>query len=127
MARVLIIDDDRGYLAFIAGYVAKNFPELQVETCANALQGLKAISADLDLLLLDLEMPDMDGKKLLTYAVELGLNRSRIIILSSHSADFLHDQFPMGSCLAVLNKHEARQKIVLDMIFNSLKQKSQAS
>ena len=127
MARVLIIDDDRSYLKFIAGYVAENFPELQVETCDNALQGLKAISAELDLLLLDLEMPAMDGKKLLAYAVELGLNRNRIIILSAHSADFLHEQFPMGSCLAVLNKHEARQKVVLEMIFNSLKKKSRSS
>lgn len=126
MARILIIDDDRSYLKFISSYVTENFPELQVETCDNALQGLKDISADLDLLLLDLEMPSLDGKKLLTYAVELGLNRNRIIILSAHSADFLHQQFPMGSCLAVLNKHEARQKVVLDMIFNSLKQKSQA-
>lgn len=127
MARVLIIDDDRSYLKFIAGYVVENFPGLQVETCDNALQGLKAISAELDLLLLDLEMPAMDGKKLLAYAVELGLNRNRIIILSAHSADFLHEQFPMGSCLAVLNKHEARQKVVLDMIFNSLKKKSRLS
>lgn len=127
MARVLLIDDDRSYLKFIASYVAENFPELLVETYDNALQGLKAISAELDLLLLDLEMPAMDGKKLLAYAVELGLNRNRIIILSAHSADFLHEQFPMGSCLAVLNKHEARQKVVLDMIFNSLKKKSRSS
>jgi CheY-like chemotaxis protein len=124
MANVLIIDDNKAYLKFIRGYVNENFPNLQIETCDNAIQGLAAISAGLDLLLLDLEMPDMDGKKLLAYAIKLGLNKNRIIILSGHSADFLHEQFPMGSCLAVLNKHEARQKIVLDMIFNSLHDKA---
>lgn len=123
MANVLIIDDNKAYLNFIRAYVKANFPALQVETCNNAIQGLAAISARLDLLLLDLEMPDMDGKKLLAYAIKLGLNKNRIIILSAHSADFLHQQFPMGSCLAVLNKHEARQKAVLDMIFSSLQTK----
>jgi hypothetical protein len=29
----------------------------------------------------------------------------------------------MGTCLAVLNKFEAKQKAVLDMIFNSLQSK----
>ena len=120
MANVLINDDNKAYLKFIRDSINDNFPNLQIETCDNAIQGLAAISAELDLLLLDLEMPDMDGKKLLAYAIKLGLNKNRIIILSAHSADFLHEQFPMGTCLAVLNKHEARQKIVLDMIFNSL-------
>ena len=124
MANVLIIDDNKAYLKFISDYVNENFPNLEIETCDNAIQGLAAITAGLDLLLLDLEMPDMDGKKLLAYAIKLGLNKNRIIILSGHSADFLHEQFPMGSCLAVLNKNEARQKIVLDMIFNSLHGKS---
>ena len=124
MAKVLIVDDNKAYLKFIRDYVREKFPVLQVETCDNALRGLAAIKADLDLLLLDLEMPDMDGKKLLDYAIKLGLSKNRIIILSGHSADFLHEQFPMGICLAVLNKHEARQKVVLDMIFNSLQGKS---
>jgi hypothetical protein len=29
----------------------------------------------------------------------------------------------MGSCLAVLNKYEAKQKAVLDMVFDALQQK----
>jgi len=123
MKRVLIIDDDKGYLKFIRDYVEEHFPTLQVETCDSAIQGLKAIATKPDLLLLDLEMPDMDGKKLLSYAIDQGLNKNRIIILSGHHADVLHQQFPMGSCLAVLNKHESRQKAVLDMIFNSLQAK----
>ena len=89
------------------------------------MQGLAQINADLDLLLLDMEMPDLDGAKLLAYATSKGLDRSRIIILSGHDAEYLHKCFPMGQCLAVLNKHEARQKIVLDMVFDALQKKAE--
>jgi hypothetical protein len=54
------------------------------------------------------------------------LSKNRIIILSGRDAEYLHERFPLGSCLAVLNKYEGRQKDVLDMIFKSLQQKSHA-
>ena len=68
-------------------------------------------------------MPGLDGAKILSYAVSRGLSKHRIIILSGHDAEYLHDRFPMGSCLAVINKFEAQQENALDMIFNSLQQK----
>jgi CheY-like chemotaxis protein len=74
--------------------------------------------------LIDLEMPAMDGLKLLKFAVDTGMDKNRIVILSGRDADFLHGLCPMGTCLAVLNKFEARQKAVLDMIFNSLNKKA---
>jgi hypothetical protein len=51
------------------------------------------------------------------------VSKNRIIILSGRDADYLHERFPMGSCLAVLNKLEAQQENALDMIFSSLEQK----
>jgi CheY-like chemotaxis protein len=75
-------------------------------------------------MIIDLEMPHLDGGKLLKYAAETGLNKNKIILLSSHDADYLHAHFPMGTCLAVLNKYEAGQKAVLDMIFRSLEKKA---
>ena len=123
MGKVLIIDDDRIFLDFLRRYLEERCPSLDVVTFTNPVQGLSAISADLDLLLLDLEMPGLDGSKILSYATAKGLSKSRIIILSARDADFLHQRFPMGCCLAVLNKHEARQKAVLDMVFNSLQMK----
>lgn len=123
MAKILIIDDDKAFLNFLEEYVAERYPCLEVETHVDPLQGLAAITADLSLLLLDLEMPGMDGGKILAYATAKGVSKNRIIILSGRDADYLHERFPMGCCLAVLNKHEARQKVVLDMIFSSLQQK----
>ena len=58
------------------------------------------------------------------FAVRSGVSINRIVILSSRDAEFLHEQCPMGSCLAVLNKHEVKQKAVLDMMFNALNQKA---
>jgi CheY-like chemotaxis protein len=121
--KILIIDDDRSFLAYLQNYARRSCPGLEVAICDNPVQGLAAIHSGLELLLLDLEMPGLDGAKVLGYAVAKGLDKNRIIILSGRDADYLHDRFPMGSCLAVLNKHEVRQKQVLDMIFHALQRK----
>lgn len=123
MRKVVIIDDDRLFLDFLKAYVRERCPALDVVTYTNPVQGLAAITPDLDLLLLDLEMPGLDGSKILSFATDKGLSKNRVIILSARDADYLHQRFPMGSCLAVLNKHEARQKAVLDMVFSSLQRK----
>ncbi|MGD9019761.1 MAG: response regulator [Desulfuromonadales bacterium] len=125
MKKVLIIDDDQLFLNLLTDYISERYPNLEILAFDNALQGLAHITADLDLLLLDLEMPELDGGKLLAYATEKGLDCRRIIILSARDADYLHKCFPMGQCLAVLNKHEIRQKAVLDMIFEALHKKAE--
>lgn len=126
MGRILIIDDDQAFLKLIEGYVEERFPDLDVLTCSDPIRCLVNITNDLDLLLVDLEMPGLDGSKVLAYATSKGVSKNRIVILSGRDADYLHQRFPMGSCLAVLNKHEAKQKKVLDMIFGSLEGKSRA-
>ena len=126
MGKILLIDDDSAFLKVLEEYVEERYPGLQVLTCDDPLRCLIAITNDLDLLLVDLEMPGLDGGKVLSYAVSKGLNKNRIIILSGRDADYLHQRFPMGSCLAVLNKYEGKQRDVLDMIFISLQQKSLA-
>lgn len=125
MGRILLIDDDRGFTDFLSGYIHNSYPLLQVEICNNPLTALQRIkSGTYDLLLIDLEMPSMDGLKLLYFATQTGMDKNRIVILSGRDANILHDICPMGTCLAVLNKFEARQKAVLDMIFGSLQKKA---
>jgi hypothetical protein len=65
-------------------------------------------------------MPGLDGAKVLAYAAGKGIDRKRIIILSGRNAEYLHQRFPPGSCLGVLNKFEAKQQEALDMIFSAL-------
>jgi len=125
MGKILIIDDDATFLAILSRYIQEYYPLLQVETCTNPVQALAVIrEKDLDLLLVDLEMPTLDGAKIYKYATESGIDKNSIVILSGRDADYLHEHFPLGTCLAVLNKFEARQKTVLDMIFSSLQKKS---
>lgn len=126
MGNILLIDDDAAFLKLLEDYVAEHYPSLHVSTCNDPLKCLVSINADLDLLLIDLEMPALDGSKVLAYALSKGVNKNHIVIVSGHDADYLHERFPMGTCLAVLNKFEGKQKRVLDMIFKSLHRKSLA-
>jgi CheY-like chemotaxis protein len=125
MGIVLLIDDDKAFLRLLERYVERRYPGVDLLTCDDPLKCLADITEDLDLLLVDLDMPGLDGSKILAYAVSRGMNKNRIIILSGHDSDYLHERFPMGSCLAVLNKFEVQQEEVLDMIFSSLQQNKQ--
>jgi CheY-like chemotaxis protein len=127
MGKILLIDDDPLFTQVLEQYVEERYPDLDVVACNNPVACLVHIGTDLDLLLVDLEMPGLDGAKVLSYAVSRGLSRNKIIILSGRDADYLHQRFPLGSCLAVLNKHEARQRDVLEMVFRSLQQKSETT
>jgi CheY-like chemotaxis protein len=125
MKKILIIDDDEAFLKVLSSYIIEYYPLLQVETCTSPLRGLAEIRhGGVDLLLVDMEMPTLDGAKVFKYATESGIDKNRIVILSGRDADYLHEQFPLGTCLAVLNKYEAKQKAVLDMIFTSLQRKA---
>ncbi len=124
MKKILLIDDDAAFLRLLQEYVEERYPGLRITTCNDPVKCLAEISNDLDLLLVDLEMPGLDGSKVLSYAVSKGMSKNRIIILSGRDAEYLHKRFPMGSCLAVLNKFEGEQRTVLDMVFKSLQQKS---
>lgn len=124
MGKILLIDDDEAFTRVLCQYVREYYPLLTIETCANPLVALALLKKEsVDLLLIDLEMPMLDGGKVMTYATGVGIDKNRIVILSGRDADYLHKRFPMGTCLAVLNKYEAKQKVVLDMIFNSLQKK----
>uniref|UniRef100_C6E335 Response regulator receiver protein n=1 Tax=Geobacter sp. (strain M21) TaxID=443144 RepID=C6E335_GEOSM len=127
MGKILIVDDDAPFIEALTDKIRALYPLLDVVGCTDPLEALTALKEqDIDLLLVDLEMPMLDGTKILNYAVSLGMDKNRIVILSGRDSDYLHEQFPMGTCLAVLNKYEAKQKAVLDMIFSSMHRKAGA-
>jgi DNA-binding response OmpR family regulator len=123
MKRVLYIDDDELHLRKFEEHVREKYPNIEPVTATDPVHALALIDTSLDLLMVDLEMPKMDGKKILNYAIEKGLDRRKIIIFSARDAEYLHDVIPMGECLCVLNKTETRQRHVLEMVLQSISRK----
>lgn len=126
MCKILLIDDETAFTDYLTGYVNRQHPGISMAVCNDPLKALRLLQQNsYDLVLIDIEMPVLDGRKLLHFSQQAGVERSRIVMLSGHTADHLHEICPAGSCLAVLNKFEARQKEVLDMIFASLSAKAE--
>ena len=91
-----------------------------VETYSDPRDGVRVLDSDVHLLLLDWEMPWMDGKEVLEAARAIGVDLKRIIITSSHPADRLHEEFDDTGCLAVIEKAEPEQQAAFMMILDSI-------
>jgi CheY-like chemotaxis protein len=121
MKRIVIVDDSPAYGDLWSNFILERYPELaSVETYKHPYDALAKIDASIDLLIVDLEMPGMDGKKFCDYARQRGLSPRRIVVTSSHSADELHQRFRIGETIAVINKTEPKQQEAFLMILDSV-------
>jgi len=119
--RVVIVDDSPAYGDLWSNFILERYPDrVNVETYKHPYDALPKVDATIDLLIVDLEMPGMDGKKFVDYARQKGLSPRRIIVTSSHSADELHQRFRIGEAIAVVNKTEAKQQEAFLMILDSI-------
>ncbi|MEA2570857.1 MAG: hypothetical protein QOI24_2858 [Acidobacteriota bacterium] len=119
--RVVIVDDSPAYCDLWSNFMLDRYADsAQVETYSHPYDALPKIDASIDLLIVDLEMPGMDGKKFVDYARQKGLSARRIIVTSSHSADELHQRFRIGETIAVINKTEPKQQEAFLMILDSI-------
>lgn len=126
MGKILIVDDDETFVEILSGYIRSHYPLLEVETGVCPHTALQDLCGNISLLLIELAKLDGDRLKTLEFARQCGVDKNRVVIISGRDAEYLHEQFPMGTCLAVLNKYEPKQKAVLDMIFTSLSKKAAA-
>ncbi len=119
--RVVIVDDSSSYCDLWSNFMLERYPNTaKVETYSHPYDALPKIDDSIDLLIVDLEMPGMDGKKFVDYARQKGLSARRIVVTSSHSADELHQRFRIGETIAVINKTEAKQQEAFLMILDSI-------
>ncbi len=119
--RVVVVDDSALQCAFFKRFLEERYPgKVRVETYTDPKQALVALSPDVHLLLLDWEMPEMDGKRVLQQAVRQGVNPKRIIVTSAHPADRLHEVFDATGCLCVIEKNEPEQQAAFLQILDSL-------
>lgn len=124
MKRVVIVDDSSAYCELWSGFIRDRYPDaVAVESYKHPYDALPKIDANIDLLIVDLEMPAMDGKKFVDYARQKGLPAQRIVVTSSHSAEELHERFRIGETIAVINKTDPKQQDAFLMILDSIMKK----
>jgi len=119
--RVVLVDDSPAYAASWRAIFAERYGEkVAFEAYQDPVAALARLGPDVDLLLVDLEMPVLDGRSVARLAKDRGVKERRIVIVSGHDADELHRLFPQGACLAVINKTEAQQQSAFLMILDSV-------
>ncbi len=119
--RIVIVDDSTSYCDLWSNFLSERYAAIaRIETYSHPYDALPKIDDTIDLLIVDLEMPGMDGKKFVDYARAKGLSPRRIVVTSSHSADELHQRFRIGETIAVTNKTEAKQQEAFLMILDSV-------
>jgi CheY-like chemotaxis protein len=124
MKRVVIVDDSPAYCDLWSHFLGERYPgSAAVETYSHPYDALPKIDAGIDLLIVDLEMPGMDGKKFVDYARQKGVSPSHIVVTSSHSTEELHQRFRIGETIAVINKTDSRQQEAFLMILDSVMRK----
>jgi CheY-like chemotaxis protein len=122
--RVVIVDDSLAFCDLWENIIAERYGEkVAVETYRHPYDALPHINDTIDLLIVDLEMPGMDGQKFTNYAKDKGVAPRRIIVSSSHDAAELHERFRVGETLAVINKTEPKQQEAFLMILDSVLRK----
>ena len=118
---IVVVDDNQLFCDRMIQFFQDRYGEkVTVDTYTDPLRALTVLTPDIDLLIVDLEMPTIDGKKFLNYAIQKGLDKKRIIIASFQNADFLHQKFHLSECLAVMDKNEPEQQMVFAMITDSI-------
>ncbi|HEX6084578.1 MAG TPA: response regulator [Thermoanaerobaculia bacterium] len=121
MKRIVIVDDSASYCDLWSNFILDRYQDIaSIETYTHPYDALPKIDDSIDLLIVDLEMPGMDGKKFVEYARMKGLSPRRIVVTSSHSADVLHQRFRIGETIAVINKTEPKQQEAFLMILDSV-------
>jgi two-component system chemotaxis response regulator CheY len=94
--RILIVEDSPA-MRQLLGLAVRRWPGVETQEAADGLEALKLLAASsFDLLLIDLNMPVLDGMKLIKRVREsetsLGAARVRIAVITTESAQTTEDQ-----------------------------------
>lgn len=126
--RAVVVDDSRFQCAALRQLLEERYGDrVRVETYTDPLAARETLGPDVGLLLLDWEMPRLDGEAMLDEARRRGVASKRIIIRSSHPADSLHRRFDGRGCLCVIEKGEAAQQAAFLMILDGIVRRGPAS
>ena len=119
--RAVGVDDSPLQCAAWRRLLERRFGErVAVETYSDPRAAVAALRPDIHVMLLDWEMPDLDGHAVLDEARRAGVNLKRVVITSGHPAIELHEAFDRSGCLAVIEKAEPEQQAAFMMILDSI-------
>jgi len=119
--RVVVIDDSPVQCAIWKRLLENRYGlRATVDTYTDPAEAVGHLNPNVHLVLLDWEMPGMDGTEVLDAARDAGVDLKRIIVTSSHPADRLHEVFDHTGCLAVIEKAEPAQQAAFMMILDSI-------
>jgi len=120
MLKIIIVDDDKNVREFIKRII--DWPRDEFVICGEAANGKKGLQLALecqpDVIILDLEMPVMDGIEMLRRLAENNI-KSKVVVLSCHNEfDYVKDAMKLGAYDYILKhkmKQEDFQKILLNI------------
>ena len=118
--KILVVDDDSLVLSILSSLLSEN--HYQVETAEDGKQALKLLDDSFDLLLSDLEMPEMNGLQLLERLRKSGNNIPVVILTGNQEISVALNALKVGANDYVI-KDENITETVLTAIANSLERK----
>ncbi len=117
----MVVDDSAVQCAVWRIFLEDRYGErAAVETYTDPREAVERLAPDIHAMLLDWEMPEMNGLAVLEEAGKRGVNLKRVIITSAHPAETLHGEFDGTGCLAVIEKSEPEQQAAFLMILDSI-------
>jgi CheY-like chemotaxis protein len=119
--RAVVIDDSALQCAAVRQLLERRYGErVRVETYVDPVAAVARLDPSIGLLLLDWEMPGLDGAAMLEEARRRGVDLKRVIIRSARHADALHERFDGRGCLCVIEKGEQEQQQAFLMILDGI-------
>jgi CheY-like chemotaxis protein len=119
--RAVVVDDSPFQCTALRLMLEKRYGDrVRVETYVAPVQAVEKLAPDIGLLLLDWEMPGLDGLAMLEEARRRGVDLKRVIVRSARHADELHRRFDGRGCLCVIEKGEAEQQAAFLMILDGI-------
>ena len=123
--RAMVVDDSPFQCTALRLMLEQRYGErVQVETYVDPVRAVGQLGPGIGLLLLDWEMPGIDGDAMLEEARRRGVDLKRVIVRSSHHAEELHRQFDGRGCLCVIEKGEQEQQAAFLMILDGIVRRS---
>lgn len=89
MIRILVIDDDEIFVKDICEYFKNDSDVLIIGTALDGEEAIKYISDDIDIIVLDLIMPNKDGYGVLKFLKDNNINKKVVLVSSSNITNMI--------------------------------------